>query len=362
MKNIKIKINNEIDKLYDECDKNAEEFDKNINKIKQIMFGNIEDIKMPESDEQANLFGRKMEEELYSNTTLLSRYIKIIQGLFPKKWVICKLEEFFSNSLIKRTEYIMEFAEFRNNVFKDDNNDMIIENLVKTISESRHKLFSNSEYRVLIVNFICNLTTFLVTVQENVPYNLQIFKDSISEIKKYMDKNEIIPKHVIKNANGKNIINDLVDEKYKKEILKLVKEYNSILESKKITLIPKTEEKPKVKIQTREQRIAQYEKQKQLKTKNFYIDSEDTLTKEQNDAINEYVNMICSADEKESTCVLLELLPIEKFGDEKVLLNSVINKLKRKNINHLTNEVLIVLNNRLKDIASCKKKTSKLKK
>ena len=362
MENIKVKFNEAVECLCAECDKNLDSLINDVDEIIKLISKENVNMKSFLSSGKPSASRKKTETALLRNSVMTKEYFSIIKNLYPKKWTAFQILSFLERPMINDPNYTNELSKLRNMLFETEGYDLAVESFSDFMMKINKDLTKNYTYAIVTANFIHDYTISLLKIKKHLPSLVKKLKDSISEMKKYMDQNIMIPRHIIKNANGKNIANDLINENMKQRIIDLAKEYNSMLESKRNAPVSKSAPKEEVKVQSREERIAEYEKEKQMKTNNFYIDSEDTLTKEEKDAITQYANMVSSADENESLTILLELLPLEKFADEKILLNSVINKLKRKNINHLTNEVLIVLNNRLKDINNCKKKTNKSKK
>lgn len=362
MENIKDKFNTEIENLYAECDKNAENFIKAVDDIKDLILKSNMNARLLSLSKKTYASNEVADNELIINSNIREKYFNIVKNVHPKKWTAFHIISFFDRPVINQVAYNVEFSRLKDMIFETEKYDEVVDSFLNYMLKINKHINIDHMFILVAINFIGSYTISLVNIQEQLPNAIKKLKDSINEIKKYMEQNIIIPKYVIKNVNGKNIANDLISEETKQRIIDLAKEYNAMLEKKKNTPVQKSDTKQKEKKQTREERIAQHEKERELKVNSFYVDSEDVLTKEQSDAVIQYVNMVSSADEKESLDVLLELLPIEKFADERVLLNEVINKLKRKNINHLTNEVLIVLNNRLKDTMNCKKKANKSKK
>lgn len=238
--------------------------------------------------------------------------------------------------------------------------------MLRYINNSDKKHYTYSLASTWLFGFIVILIRFREDFEYVKENYINQLKTNLIEIENLVFNQKYIDKSVFKNLKSYSGDYKCLDmeEEYSK-LMKLIVEYKNTFKDKQqketqirvsSTLETKREVLKAVTL-TREERIERYN---ESKIKSVYIDESIDLSSNQINVIADYAKMV-KENAEDDVDTLLELLPYDKFDDEKQMLKEIINRLKEVNVNHNTNEVLIFLNKRLKEQINkaCKRKIKK---
>lgn len=166
-----------------------------------------------------------------------------------------------------------------------------------------------------------------------------------------------IPKNLKKVVTANTYFSEIDEVNYSELIGNLIDEYNDFFNADKL----KNNNSCKYSLNdnsrklSRSERIKLYEESKTLKTEQYFLDDQIELSSLQINKIIDFVNLSKDMTDKDDIKELLALLPKDYFDDQSIMLKEIIERLKKHNINHITNKLLIILNDMFKENSATKK-------